>query len=407
LGFVLGIGLGGQDRVVTGGVMTEDEFGFWGGLDTEALGGDGDAAIVGDFDDGAFTPDEGPPGTARDGAQDGAFLFFGGVPGLLGFHLEFAMEFMLIAMEAQGGEVRIGLSEIGNVFAGEVGGEAILPVLVFAFDFAFGLGCGCVAETHAIEAQGLAELGEGVGDVGEEEGVEVHVEFEGQAAFAKGGGEEVVISQEVFVLVEFGAGEETAAIIEHIEHGEKSFAGREPAVGRGIELPEFADLGALPAADGSGDGGVGFWVSQMVGDGPVADLGAIDFEITEAQEFAGHEAVIGGGRGGEAFAEQREDVGGPEGGVIAAGGAGRPEGFLLVGAGAEIVGVEFMEAAARKPEFARGAAGVELLGAEGGQHMTDQRGGETMSELLLFFIVRVWTSRTRLSCGRLDLSHWH
>ena len=142
-------------------------------------------------------------------------------------------------------------------------------------------------------------------------------------------------------------------------------------------------------------------------DGPVADLGAIDFEITEAQEFAGDEAVIGGGSGGEAFAEQRENGGGPVGGVIAAGGAGGPEGFLLVGAGAEIAGVKFIEAAARQPEFVRGAAGVELLGAEGGQHMTDQRGGETMSELLIFFIVRVWTSRARLSCGRLDLTHWH
>jgi hypothetical protein len=150
---------------------------------------------------------------------------------LLGFQVEFAMEFMLIAMEAQVGDVRIGLSEIGNIFAGEVGGEAVLPALMFAFDFAFGLGRGCVEEAHAMEAPGLAELGQGVGNLGEEEGVEVHVEFEGQAAFEKGGGKEVEVSREVFVFVEFGAGEETAAIVEPIEHGEKSFAGRKPAVG--------------------------------------------------------------------------------------------------------------------------------------------------------------------------------
>ena len=68
------------------GVMTKDESGFWGGLDAEALGADGDAAIVSDFDAGALAPDEGPPRTARYGTQDGAVFFFGGVPGLLGFH---------------------------------------------------------------------------------------------------------------------------------------------------------------------------------------------------------------------------------------------------------------------------------------------------------------------------------
>ena len=132
--------MSGQDGVVARGVMTKDEFGFGSGLDTEALSADGDAAIVGDFDDGAFAPDKGPPGTARHGPQDGAVFFFGGVPGLLRFHLEFAMEFMVIAMAAQVGDVGIGLGEIGDVFAGKEGGEAVLPVLVFAFDFALAWG---------------------------------------------------------------------------------------------------------------------------------------------------------------------------------------------------------------------------------------------------------------------------
>ena len=67
--------------MVARGVMTEDESGFGGGLDAEALGVYGDAAIVGDLDDGAFAPDKGPPRTAGDGTQDGAFFFLGGVPG--------------------------------------------------------------------------------------------------------------------------------------------------------------------------------------------------------------------------------------------------------------------------------------------------------------------------------------
>ena len=212
-------------------MMTEDESGFWGDLDAEALGADRDATVVRDFDDGAFTPDEGPPRAAWDGTEDGTVFFFGGVPGLLGFHLEFAVEFVLVAMLAQIGDVGIGAGELGDVFAGEKGGEPILPELVFAFNFSFGLRRGGVAERDAVEVEGLAELGEGVGGMGEEEGVEVYVEFEGQAAFEEGGGEEVVIGQQVFVLVEFGASEEAAAIVEQVEHGKKAFAAWEPAVG--------------------------------------------------------------------------------------------------------------------------------------------------------------------------------
>lgn len=53
--------------------------------------------------------------------------FFGGVPGLLGFHFEFAVEFVLVVMEAQVGEMGVCLGEVGDVFAGEEGGETVLP----------------------------------------------------------------------------------------------------------------------------------------------------------------------------------------------------------------------------------------------------------------------------------------
>jgi hypothetical protein len=38
--------------------------------------------------------------------------------------------------------MRVGLVEVGNVFAGKVGRQAFLPEEVAAFDFAFGLVCG-------------------------------------------------------------------------------------------------------------------------------------------------------------------------------------------------------------------------------------------------------------------------
>ena len=93
------MGLGGEDGVMSAGMSAEDDLGAGRGFDAESLGGDGDAAIVSDLDEGALAPDEGPPGTARDGTEDGAFFFSGGVPSLLGFHLEFAVDLMLVAME--------------------------------------------------------------------------------------------------------------------------------------------------------------------------------------------------------------------------------------------------------------------------------------------------------------------
>ena len=75
--------------------------------------------------------------------------------------------------------MRVGLIEVGDVFAGEVGGQALLPEEVRAFDFAFGLRGGSLAEGNAIEVKGSAQLGEGVWDMGEEEAVEVDVDFQG------------------------------------------------------------------------------------------------------------------------------------------------------------------------------------------------------------------------------------
>ena len=87
-------------------------------------------------------------------------------------------------------------------------------------------------------------------------------------------------------------------------------------------MPEFADLGALPAADGSGGFEVGLGMGELVFQGPATDLGAVEFVVTEAQDFTCGEAVVGGRRGAEAFAQEREDVGRPAGSVIAAGATG-------------------------------------------------------------------------------------
>ena len=130
--------------------------------------------------------------------------------------------------------------------------------------------------------------------------------------------------------------------------------------------------------------GVGFGVGELVGDGPATDLGAVEFEVTEPEDFAGGEAVVGGRGRAEAFAQEGEDIVGPDEGVIAAGSAGRPEVLLVMGAGGEVIGVELVEAAAGEMEFAAGLACVEMSGTELGQEVTDQWSGETMSELVFF-----------------------
>ena len=75
-----------------------------------------------DVDGGAQAPDKRPPGAVGFGADDGAFFSEGQVPGLLGGHLEFAMNFGAVAMEAQFIDVGIGCIQSGDPLSGEVGG---------------------------------------------------------------------------------------------------------------------------------------------------------------------------------------------------------------------------------------------------------------------------------------------
>lgn len=275
---MLGIWRCGQHGVMACGMEAEQDFGLWGFLDSEPLGPDRHAAIAADFDGRADAPDVLPPRTARSWPDDGAVFFLCQVPGPLRSLAKFAMDFVGIAMGSEGVDVGIGQGDVGNLFAGKVGGQAALPELVFAFDFSLGLRRGGVTQADVVELKRPAQLGERVGIVGEEEAMVIDVELEGPTMGPEGGGQEIEVGEEQFTLVEFGTGEEAAAIIEHVEHGECDFGGWEPAVGRGVELPEFANTGPLPAAhrgqNSSGWDGVG----QAILEGPAADLGAVEFE---------------------------------------------------------------------------------------------------------------------------------
>ena len=158
------------------------------GLQAETLRADGDAAIGADFKGSAEAPDKRPPRAARDRAQDGAFLFLGQVPGLLRFHLEFTMDFMLVAVQAQMLDMRVGLVDVREVLTGKEGRQALLPEGVFAFDLALGLRCGGVTKAHAIEVQGPAQLSEGLRIMGEEETMVIDIEFQRQSVFDESAG---------------------------------------------------------------------------------------------------------------------------------------------------------------------------------------------------------------------------
>ena len=152
------------------------------------------------------------------------------------------------------------------------------------------------------------------------------------------------------------------------------------------------------------------WERCQLGMGAVAlvlGLGAVELVVTAAQDFTGGEAVVGGRGRAEAFAQERKDVGRPSGGMVATGAAGQPEVLLLVGTSGEVIGVEFVEAAAGEVELAGGGPGFDLLRTELGEDVTDERGRKAMSELVFFMDGERNAKRTRRESEWLDLTLWH
>ena len=84
-----------------------------------------------------------------------------------------------------------------DLFAGKVGGQAILPVLMLAFHFAFGLRRGRVTESHPVKAQGPAQLCDRFGRGTEEKRVVIDVKRQGQAKICKSLGQEIEIGKSV------------------------------------------------------------------------------------------------------------------------------------------------------------------------------------------------------------------
>ena len=143
-------------------------------------------------------------------------------------------------------------------------------------------------------------------------------------------------------------------------------------MGGSVQLPEFADLGALPAAHW------GVWAfgrSRMciiILHRPAADLGAVQLEGEQSPDFRGGKAV-GARRGAiQAFFEEVDDRLGPGGGMVTTRGSRDPQPLFLVRVGAEVTGGERIEAASGQAELLGGFGGRQGVLPEGSQHMADE-----------------------------------
>ncbi len=99
-------------------------------------------------------------------------------------------------------------------------GETFLPEVMQTFDFAFGLWGGREAQGDLVEMQGGTELGEGIGLMGEEEGMIIDVEREREATSQKSAGEKVEMGQERLAWVESCQRNHAAVIIEDLQQRE-------------------------------------------------------------------------------------------------------------------------------------------------------------------------------------------
>lgn len=370
-------------EVAVGSEATND-VGAWGSVEGVALVGDRDFAVIADANAGLLAPDVRPPRALGGGADDRAFLGEGLSLGGVGRLAQFAMDFMPVGVGDELIQQLIGPSQFDDALGGQEGDEAFLPVVVAPFDFAFGLGRGGVAQFDAVEVEGLAQLGEGLGVVGVEKGVEIYVEGQGQAVGLEDAGKEVEVGQERFGRIESCARVEAGGVVENIQQDLLFGAARQPGVGCGVVLPERAVIPDLPAFDGFGLDLVARVGGQLVCEGPTTDAGAVGFEVQAAVEFAGDAAVGARRFGREEFGDQGGDFGGPSGVMIAPGTARSPSVGVPHRGGAEVIGVEFVEPGTSQSQCLGGRTGTDLTGAKVVEQMPDDRCREAFDPLGFF-----------------------
>ena len=163
------------------------------------------------------------------------------------------------------------------------------------FDFALGLGRGRVAQGDLIETEGGAELGEGVGLMGEEERVVIDIEGQRQTAGEKSAGEKVEMGQKSLARIEPRQRDQAAVIIDDIEQGKLLVALWQTSDEAKYRIAKV-DRSAEPASDGPAARPLVFGVGSKPCARPSAARGAIEFEAVAAVDFGGGETVGTAGR---------------------------------------------------------------------------------------------------------------
>jgi hypothetical protein len=130
----------------------------------------------------------------------------------------------------------------------------------------------------------------------------IDIEGQRQAVLAKGGREEVQMGRKVFALVDAGSGDQAAMVIDEPQERRLALLAREPAMGRGVVLPELADVLDLPTADWPRRILAGTQWSQTLSQSPSADRGAMQGEVMAAEHLGSRKTVRTGRDGAQELA---------------------------------------------------------------------------------------------------------
>ena len=141
---------------------------------------------------------------------------------------------MLVGVEQELVEQAIGPVQFEDVLGCQEWGQTFLPVVVTAFDFAFGLRSGRVVQGDSVEVQSRSQLGQSLRRVGEEKGVIVDIEGQGQALSQKSAGQKVEVSEQSFAVVEASTGIVAGGVIQEVVQGLFIGIVRQPGMGAGI-----------------------------------------------------------------------------------------------------------------------------------------------------------------------------
>ena len=275
----------------------------------------------------------------------------------------------------------LGRGIVGDFLVGQEGEHPLLEGAEAAFDLPFGLRAGRDQMGDAQRREGALELGMGIPAIGcglmAKESQTVGVDGQRTAV-----GDESVAKVLKVVPGRVGgdedASDQLAGVIIHRQEEGLFIRGGPPLVDGGIVLPEFAHLGALPAAPGLGDRSRGADQQGEVSAGVGGDGFAVALEGEAPRQFIGDELVIGRTLKRQEGLEELPHVVGPDGPMVAPGELEAEGGRVL-----EPGGPQTEEMGAADVQELCGRVGVELTLIESVEGLLEERQGEALEELVL------------------------